>query len=448
MLTYNATIQGGKGSLAVFFTDGTSKTLASTHPTYTEALTYLVATPAAEYDEDRVRDLVNPALRIGKMLQGVDPKYGYDLFTLSYDGIPLTGPLADLIKQRLNDGNSDWERFARFASSLERNPSFTAREGLYSWVKRNGLHILDDGRFVAHKGVGADGLSMHAGPNNFIDGVLLGQPGESVQVPHFVGTVVSKRRGDVDDSQVACSTGLHVGTHEYASTFGGADNRFLTVAVWPEDVVGGDQSFKIRVCRYEVLSLNESRAEFEAGDYVHVDRSDEISAFEMQHADQYPVRSRDHGFSEEDRAEYNSMPSVGRRLYDNLRTQFGKSHAAAFTAVFDIYGTHEEWLAKRDAERTAEAEEEAEIARLRKEAARVEAEQEAARVEAAPVLTGLAALAEAISDLKADLENTNLGHKPLARKWSSLTTESSVRRYRKAQGIQVSTWTKVKDALS
>jgi hypothetical protein len=217
VVDFNAQTQGSKGSLTIFYSNGESKTLASNHPTYSEVLTYLVATPPSEHDEEHIRDLANPAIRIGKALQEIDPLFGFDQYRLSYEGLPVTGALATLITTRLNAREGDWERFARFLASLEKNPSATAKAGLFSWVERNGLHILEDGRFVAHKAVRADGSSVSTGPNNFIDGVLFGKPGESVHVPHYIGSVVSKRRGDVDDSRVACSTGLHVGTLKYAS---------------------------------------------------------------------------------------------------------------------------------------------------------------------------------------------------------------------------------------
>lgn len=474
MVNFTASAQGSKGSLAVFFEDGTSKTISSEHPAYSEAVTYLLTTP--EHDEPTVRELLNPALRIGRALQEIDPKFGFDLYTLSYDGLPLSGPLADVITERLNSKNPDWERFVRFAASLERNPSFTAKQGLYSWVAKNGLHILPDGRFVGHKGVRADGLSAHSGPNNFIDGVLLGKANEHLRVPNFVGTVVSKRRADVDDSKQACATGLHIGTYSYAESFAGPDSRFLTVAVWPEDAVGGDQGIKIRVSRYEVLSINEARSEFETGDYVHVDRSEEVSAYELALATQYPTKAKAQEFSGEQWAEYTSLPSVGRTLYDNIRTQFGKSHDAAFAVALETYGTFQEFLAKREEERAAEAAAAAKQAEIDAQATSVRLAEEAAAAEdervrvaqetleqgrsnaeqdvvdstpseASSDLT-LAENAALVPDLATDLANTSLGHKPLARKWSHLTTESSVRRYRKAQGVSLSLSTRVRDAVS
>lgn len=466
MVDFKATTQGGKGTLAVFFADGDSKTLQSTHPTYTETLTYLVATPADQHDEDYVRELVNPALRLGRALQAVDPKYGFDLYTLSYDGFPLSGPLADLIKDRLTNGKHDWERFAKFAARLESNPSHRAKQSLFQFIEGKRLTILADGRFVGHKGVRSDGLSAHAGPNNFIDGVLYGKAGESVRVPHAVGTVISKRRGDVDDSSMACSTGLHVGSHEYARDFA---DVLLTVAVAPEDVVGGEMGWKFRTERYEVIGFNEDGSDFVSDDYEIVDRSDVLSDGEKAFAVGTKVRARDHQFSDEERAQYNSLPSVGRRLYDDLRTVLNKSHRLAYETALADFGTYEEWVARRDEEReTARLEAEQDAAQAAAEAAHEEALDAAERGDNDPVvdqssdtaladesvevLFGLPTMDEkaaASPALKADLASTTIGHKPLARKWVDAgVTESSVRRYRKAHHVNLTFGTKVKDALS
>jgi hypothetical protein len=221
------------------------------------------------------------------------------------------------------------------------------------------------------------------------------------------------------------------------------------------------------VCRYEVVALNESRSEFEGGNYAVEDRSGEVSDFEVESSINHPVKSKAHVWeSPEEQSQYNGLVSYGRRLYDNLRTQFGKTHDAAYAAALAKFGTFEEFQAKREQER-AQAEAEETSARLAQEAADAEAqrvqeaeqtlqdaranaladEEAAIPTEASSDLT-LAQNAALVPDLARDLADTSLGHKPLARKWSNLTTESSVRRYRKANGIQVSTWTKVKDALS
>jgi hypothetical protein len=59
-----------------------------------------------------------------------------------------------------------------------------------------------------------------------------------------------------DDKYQACSTGLHVGSYDYVKDFGGQWARFVTVKVFPEDVVSVPVDYsggKLRACKYEVL---------------------------------------------------------------------------------------------------------------------------------------------------------------------------------------------------
>jgi hypothetical protein len=472
VVDFKASTQGTKGTLSIFFTDGEAKTLQSTHPTYAEVLTYLIATPVEEHDEDYVRELANPALRLGRALKAVDPRYDFDLYTLSYDGLPLSGALADLIKDRLTSGNADWERFAKFAARLEANPSYHAKQALFKFIEGKRLAILADGRFVGHKGVNKDGLSTYSGPNNFVNGVLYGKPGVATRVPHAVGTVISKRRGDVDDSPAACATGLHVGSHEYAKDFASV---LLTVAVAPEDVVGGEMmGWKFRTSKYEVLGFNETGEDFVSDDYEIVDRSDVLGDAEKAFVVGAPLLSHEavnFEFAEGEKAEFNSLSSAGRNLYLNLRNLLAKSHTLAFETALADHGTWEDFLAKQEAER-----EEARLQEIERQFEQEQADVAAAATLDEQALVEAAAEAEALQEdlpedygtpehlaslatmddkatasaaLKADLLTTTIGHKPLARKWESAgVTESSVRRWRKANGVEVTAWTKVKDALS
>ncbi len=51
-----------------------------------------------------------------------------------------------------------------------------------------------------------------------------------------------------------------------------------------------------------------------------------------------PVRSRHHNFQGIQQSAYDVLNHNGRRLYDNLRTQFEVTHADAFQAAFDRFG--------------------------------------------------------------------------------------------------------------
>lgn len=464
-MRYNLSNQGSNGSLSVFFADGENKVLANTHPNFVATVTYLVGQEAAgqPHDEEHVRGLVDPTVGIGRMLQeAFGDRVTFDLYHLYLDGIKMEGALANFIKQRLNSGDPDWARFLRFLVNLEANPSKRAKEAVWTWVEGNGLTITEDGRFLGYKAVQEDGMSSHAGPNNFVNGVLLNN-GDVSRVPHEVGSVISKRRADVDDTPGGgCSVGLHVGTLAYAKGFA---PRLMTVLVNPAHVVsapGHELSFKIRVHEYEVHSLADPK-QFSGQSYDV--RTEEVTAEELRKATEEPVRSASHVWTGKQQAEYDSLRASGRTLYDNLRTQFGKSHDAAYTAAVQTFGRKpesiERELRQRDLFGLTDDQHAQYVARRRDgddhetALATVVAEPEQDVADAAendiqapsPDLT-LAANAALVPDLKRDLEDKTLGHKPLARKWENLTTESSVRRYRKANGIQVEFKARMRDALS
>ena len=359
---FNHSNADGHQTISVFITKDDGETIqrivAPSNPSFKRLAEYFLNTPEDEVDAEHVHGLVDPAVGIGQRLrEAFGDRVTFDNRTWRIDGVPSQLALANHVRDKVLAGDDDWERMVRFLVNVEANPSYSAQQFLWGWVESQGLTITEDGRILGYKGVDHDGLSMHSGPNNFINGVLY-KNGESTRVPHEIGSVVSKRRQDVDDSPMACSTGLHVGSEKYARSFG---PRLMTVIFNPADVVGGDQGWKIRVSKYEVHSLAEPEQ------------------FAKPSYDAYPTDSLDEV---------------------------------------------EEWE-----EQDEEDEEFADV------------------VQAGPHLT-LAENADLEPDLKADLENTSIGHKPLARKWSHLTTESSVRRYRKANGINLSLGTKVKDAFS
>ena len=73
-------------------------------------------------------------------------------------------------------------------------------------------------------------------------------------IPNPPGAVVEMPRTQVsDDRHNGCTTGLHVGTWDYASAFG---PKTLIVSVNPRDVVSVPKDCgyqKLRTCRYTVL---------------------------------------------------------------------------------------------------------------------------------------------------------------------------------------------------
>lgn len=176
------------------------------------------------------------------------------------DGVPLDKTLTKVLLDTIESGD-DGSSLLAFAKRLANNPSRKSREQLYSFIENNGLTIDEEGYIIGYKGVTTDNngqyVSCASGPGN-VNGVEY----QNAQLPNNVGDIVTLDRRLVDDDgRRGCSVGLHVGTWEYASNFGGSGIT-LTVKVDPADVVSvpNDCSFqKVRVCRYEVLATTESK---------------------------------------------------------------------------------------------------------------------------------------------------------------------------------------------
>jgi len=136
-----------------------------------------------------------------------------------------------------------------FWENIAANPSEESRESLYDWLKSADFTITADGLIVGYKGLRSDFTSIHAGPG-IVDGVEY-----DGHLPNTVGCTVEIPRSMVDaDRNNYCSTGLHVGTWNYASRF--AQGAVVAVHVNPRDVVmvpPDSNGQKMRVVRYKVV---------------------------------------------------------------------------------------------------------------------------------------------------------------------------------------------------
>jgi hypothetical protein len=147
----------------------------------------------------------------------------------------------------------DFAPLVNFLEKAKTNPSLKSVDDLYRWVSNGDLVIDPDGYIIAYKGVAVNdqgvSVSVHRGK------ALVNGEEVSGQIPNVAGTTVTMPRTEVhDDEAVACSTGLHVGTYRYASSFA---PRLILVKINPRDVVSvpkDTSSEKMRVCRYVVLN--------------------------------------------------------------------------------------------------------------------------------------------------------------------------------------------------
>lgn len=163
----------------------------------------------------------------------------------------VKGPLARKIEAILID-ELDVKPFARFIEKLLQNPSARAVHELYAFLGYKDLAITDSGNFLGYKGIQSDWYSLHGNTETI---VLKGTVNHKGQILNSIGEEIEVQRNNVDDDKdVHCSTGLHVGSIDYARGFGA---RTVIVEVDPRDVVTvpSDCNFqKLRVCRYKVVA--------------------------------------------------------------------------------------------------------------------------------------------------------------------------------------------------
>lgn len=140
--------------------------------------------------------------------------------------------------------NENVEPLLAFWDNLKQNPSFNSRKMLFKFLEHNGHPITPDGCFIAYRSVRSDFKDHHTGT-----------------MDNSVGKIVEMSRDEVDDNpNNTCSSGLHVATWDYASTFG-SDRVMVEVKVRPQDVVAVPVDYngtKMRTSRFEVLSVCEA----------------------------------------------------------------------------------------------------------------------------------------------------------------------------------------------
>lgn len=156
-----------------------------------------------------------------------------------FDGEPVPSDLNDRIVE-MATGGEDPQPLFWFWERLQRNPSRRSVEQLWRFLNLIGIPLTSDGHFLAYKGVRMDYKDCHSG-------TIDNHPGQHPTVP---------RNKVSDDPQTPCHYGLHVGSLEYASSFG---QRVVIVKVDPEHVVCVPYdctSQKMRVCEYEVVGLH------------------------------------------------------------------------------------------------------------------------------------------------------------------------------------------------
>ena len=194
-----------------------------------------------------LRDLCNPTKAVEVYSQGRIVVTG-DEVTL--DGRPIEPCIERRIVSLMRDG-LPFDHLLKFLERLEANPSQRAVTELYRFLEHEGMPITPEGNFLAYKGVQENRYSCTGNRNTR---VLQGVVDSDGKIYNGDGCVIEVERKDVDDNcNRTCSSGLHAGSHSYASGFGAVE---LVVEIDPADVVSVPTDCngqKVRVCEYKVL---------------------------------------------------------------------------------------------------------------------------------------------------------------------------------------------------
>jgi hypothetical protein len=225
MISYIATSQGITAVIK-----GVSYTVTSDNSTYNQVLDAL----KNRENDDTIEDLFKLANAVKRYAKGNIEVVNES--TLLYKGEEIHNHVVDRILTFMSQG-LPVEPLLAFLERLLANPSRRSIEELYKFLEHKNLPITPDGHFLGYKGVTDDLTDVHTGKFD-------NSPGNTHSMP----------RGKVDDDfRNHSSNGFHVGTLEYATSWG---SRTVLVKVDPADVVSVPDDCecqKLRTSRYTVV---------------------------------------------------------------------------------------------------------------------------------------------------------------------------------------------------
>ena len=250
-------IKDNSGSYTVVINNGQPHKFDASHPSYAGLVECIQAG-----DADEFANLINSASVIEDWSEGsFDCRDGFLFFEDEQVASQPTHRVIELIK-----GGYDPKPILNFLSLLYNNVSERAVQESYKWSSHKGLPITEDGMMIGYKGVryyvGVDTVDKMG--NTLTEGDLVDiYTGNSFR--NNVGDKCGmKRRQVCDDHTVGCSSGLHVGTFDYASQWAGKTGVVVLVKFNPSDIVSvpSDCEFsKMRVSNYEVISIAREQLE-------------------------------------------------------------------------------------------------------------------------------------------------------------------------------------------
>lgn len=231
--------------------------LAESHPSFNLILERL----NADANDESVVGLFDVQKALDVEFKRVSERITVKGGEVFFDGDVLHNGVSKQIIRFVTEGLVDrLNAVANFTEKVMTNPQAHSREQLFTFLDKHDFTITDDGDFVGYKGcnLNSDGVAVSTRNAPEKDKVTVnGVPVFGAPVENKQGDVVEMPRSLVDfNAYVGCSTGLHVGTYAYASSFVGSGGVVLEVHVNPRDVVSvptDSNNQKIRCCRYTVI---------------------------------------------------------------------------------------------------------------------------------------------------------------------------------------------------
>jgi hypothetical protein len=235
-------------------------------------------------NEDLVRELLDENQVINNVSNGRVIVKGN---TVNLDGEELHSAEAKKLLDLVSEGATNIDRWFRFIEKLHDNPSYHCREQAYNFIAHSGMPMTENGNLIGYKGVADDYKDKYSG-----------------KFDNSVGQVLSMARSKVDDNpNNGCSSGFHVGSHNYADQWAGNDGRLMIVEYNPADIVSVPDEHgygKLRVSKYTVIAEHSSRQKLNDGGYGNMTSIDQDELFDWldnrvshTHDDSIPVYFRE-----------------------------------------------------------------------------------------------------------------------------------------------------------
>lgn len=250
----NEKYHGGEKFVTIFSDELESPLVAtSSHPSYEEVRAILLSYGRDDERVSRIQELLDMETVVAQKFDAITERVSVANGVVYFDGDPIDNSVTNQIIRFLREG-IDVKPLCLFMEKLYQNPNAHSREQLYSWLKAKDFTINSQGDIYAYKGVKSDYGSINRGP------AIVNGEAKNGSIPNEIGNVIEMPRSKVAfDPSIGCSTGLHVGTYDYASSF--SQGKVLGVLVNPRDIVSvptDSSAQKVRTCRYTVVEEVES----------------------------------------------------------------------------------------------------------------------------------------------------------------------------------------------